>query len=83
MKLSTQIVLLETYSAIADLTFGDLYGHIKTENALFLLYFPEAMLNKLKHGTKQRFCQKKQLSFYLKLINACFYSKVVIVSKLH
>jgi len=44
MKLSTQIVLLVTFiflnSAIADLTFGDLYGHFKTENAPFLSLFP-------------------------------------------
>ena len=36
MKLSTLIVVLNTcifrYSAIADLTFGDLYGHFCTEN---------------------------------------------------
>jgi len=44
MKLSTWIVLLVTftfwYSAITDLTFGDFYGHFKTENAPFLSLFP-------------------------------------------
>ena len=37
------------YSAIADLTFSDLYGHISTENCLYL---PKALINWLKHGTK-------------------------------
>ena len=33
------------------MTFDDLYGHIKTENAL---YFPGALLNKLKHVMKRK-----------------------------
>jgi len=40
MKLSTHIVLLVGYSAITDLTFGDLYGNFKTEGALILASFP-------------------------------------------
>jgi len=60
MKLSTQIVLLVTfifwYSAITDLTFGDLYGHFKRKMHRFCLYFPKALLNKVQ---KQRSFQKK------------------------
>jgi len=32
-------------SAIADLTFDDLYGHFSTENQSFCLYLPEALIN--------------------------------------
>jgi len=40
------------YSAITDLTFGNLCGHIYTEIDHFCLKIPEALINLLKHCTK-------------------------------
>jgi len=49
------------YSAIADLTFSDLYGHFSIGN--FCLYLPEALINKLKHGTNKGLVETNNLIF--------------------
>ena len=51
-KVLLQIRPLVTFTAI-----------LKKKMQHFCCYFLEAILNKLKHGTKTKFCQKKLLSF--------------------
>ena len=51
MKLSTYIALLMTfifYSAIAYLTFGDLYSHFCIEIHQFCIYLPEVLFYMVK-----------------------------------
>jgi len=48
MQIVLVVTFISCYSAITDLTFGDLYGHIKTENALFLSLFSWGIAQQVK-----------------------------------
>jgi len=66
------------YSAIADLTFDELYGHFKTENAPLLFLFTWGIIWQIKHVTIAMI-SLKEATWFLFEIFICLYSKVMIV----